>query len=277
MLRRPDRGADTSAPTAHGAAEEAPVLDVAYMLWNRFRNTAEHTAMLTRLREAAAGRLRVSAPPEVDADTCLNLIKAGRSDILYFYTHGFTRRRGAALIVADELDRLKRWYEHLDAGDPRRASLRSLYETLAGGAPIDRSYISFPYTRLYLDDLYDEITRLPRAPVVLLNMCESAQISPSLSDSFVHFFLDRGARSVIGTECPMTVSFAHPFAEELLSRLFCGVEIGEALLGARQAFLERAANPLGLAYTLYGSATEAIIPPLLAAMPNAVDQERSTA
>lgn len=46
-------------------------------------------------------------------------------------------------------------------------------------------------------------------PVVILNMCESAQVTQSLTDSFVDFFLDRGARSVVGADCPMTVEFTH--------------------------------------------------------------------
>src|SRR5206468_1062863 len=91
-------------------------------------------------------------------------------------------------------------------------------------------------------------------PLAILNMCESAQITPLLSESFVDFFLDSGVRSVLGTECIMTVNFAHAFAQELLQRLFAGLTIGQALLETRRVFKDKL-NPLGLAYTLFGSAT----------------------
>ena len=85
----------------------------------------------------------------------------------------------------------------------------------------------------------------------------------SLSDSFVDFFLDRGARSVIGTECPITVEFADAFSESLFRGLLHGHSIGKAMLDARRdAFARR--NPLGLAYTLFGSASAAFAPPVLA-------------
>lgn len=43
--------------------------------------------------------------------------------------------------------------------------------------------------------------RLPGS-IVVLNTCKSALPSPVLADSFVYFFLSRGASAVIGTECP---------------------------------------------------------------------------
>jgi hypothetical protein len=115
---------------------------------------------------------------------------------------------------------------------------------------------------VYLDELYDEVRELRSRPLVILNMCESAQVTPSLSDSFVDFFLDRGARTVIGTECPMTVEFADTFSESLFRGLLHGHGIGTAMLAARrEAFARR--NPLGLAYTLFGSASAAFAPPVL--------------
>jgi hypothetical protein len=115
---------------------------------------------------------------------------------------------------------------------------------------------------LFLDELYDEVQELLSRPLVILNMCESAQITPTLSDSFIHFFLDRGARGVIGTECPMTVEFANVFSESLLTGLLAGQTIGNALLQARRKFIGLR-NPLGLAYTLFGSAAASFTPPLL--------------
>jgi hypothetical protein len=100
----------------------------------------------------------------------------------------------------------------------------------------------------------DEINLSRTHPIVFLNMCESAQVTPSLGDSFIHFFIDRGARCVIGTECSMRPLFAHLFSQAFLGTLLRGVPAGRALLQARRAFVDQY-NPLGLAYTLFGSAT----------------------
>ena len=55
----------------------------------------------------------------------------------------------------------------------------------------------------------------------------------------------------------MTTAFARPFAEFVFDALARDAAIGTALLAARRHFLERG-NPLGLAYTLYGSADFAL-------------------
>jgi hypothetical protein len=150
-----------------------------------------------------------------------------------------------------------------------------LHEALEEGARTDRSYIEFLYSRLYLDELYAEVDRFRTPPLVMLNMCESAQLSPTLSDSFVNFFLDRGAPTVIGTESPMTVTFAHAFAESLLTGIFRGQRAGAAILATRQQFLSAATNPLGLAYTLYGSAATRFRPPPLATTPSGPPKEET--
>jgi len=48
----------------------------------------------------------------------------------------------------------------------------------------------------------------------------------------------------------------------MLTSLLCGRSVGEALLEARHHFLGLR-NPLGLAYTLYGSATTRIDRPVI--------------
>ena len=119
---------------------------------------------------------------------------------------------------------------------------------------------------MYLDELYASVSQFSHHPVIVLNMCESAQLVPSLRESFIDFFLNRGAAAVIGTECPITIAFAHPFAEVLLSGLLHGDDVGEALRSARRALLDLR-NPLGLAYTLYGLATTRFKPPPLRTVP----------
>jgi hypothetical protein len=152
----------------------------------------------------------------------------------------------------------------LPKNDPRRELWKFLYESIKQEKfEPDRSWIKPTYGKLYLDELYNKIFSINSEPLVFLNMCESAEITPSLSDSFIHFFINRGAKGVIGTECPMTVEFAHPFSEKFLGDLFAGKTIGEALLNARCHFM-KLKNPLGLAYTSFGSATICFQPTILA-------------
>jgi hypothetical protein len=51
----------------------------------------------------------------------------------------------------------------------------------------DTSWIGLRYGKLYLHKLYGGTVRLRNRPIIILNMCESAQITPSLSQSFIAF------------------------------------------------------------------------------------------
>jgi len=115
-----------------------------------------------------------------------------------------------------------------------------------------------------LKDLYRDVRTLPLSPLVILNMCDSAQVTPTLSLSFIDFFLTRGARAVIGTECSIRPVFADYVGRFLMHSLMSAHPIGRALREIRvQAFRKR--NLLGLAYTLFGSADAALDPSLFAA------------
>jgi hypothetical protein len=236
-------------------------LKLEFMLWEQFRNADKQKDLMKRMVSASAGKLEVSSPPITDANACYDLLCDCGSHVLYFYSHGFTRHRRADIGVSPNLDLFLRKYDGLDKDSPLRETYRMLYESIKQGEfESDRSWIELSYGKLYLDELYDDVENLESGPFVILNMCESAQITPSLSDSFIHFFLDRGATSVLGTECPMTVEFAHPFAEKFLKAMLSGVPVGIALLNARRHFL-KLKNPLGLAYSLFGSATVCFKPP----------------
>jgi len=205
----------------------------------------------------------ITLPPITDADDCYALLDDCDAHILYFYTHGHTRHRQADIGVEENLKSFISRYESLKKDDPRHELWKFLYESVKQDkSEPDSSWIELSYGKLELNELYGNISQLRSKPLVFLNMCESAQISPSLSDSFIDFFIDRGARGVIGTECPMTVEFAHPFSEKFLGGLLAGEAVGKALLNARSHFM-KLKNPLGLAYTLFGSATACFQPAIL--------------
>lgn len=107
-----------------------------------------------------------------------------------------------------------------------------------------------------LKDLYRrapaEGPRLRAAPLVFLNACESARLSPYLYDGLVPYFITKGARGVIGSEVGVPAAFAAEFAQELIARFVAeDVTLGEALQRTRQRFLRERNNVLGLIYALY--------------------------
>ncbi|HET9363625.1 MAG TPA: hypothetical protein VFP71_01425 [Candidatus Angelobacter sp.] len=145
---------------------------------------------------------------------------------------------------------MKQQIEKLGSYSPERHALETLLVLTArmgneswmyiGGAEIKES-------RLNLQKFFER-----RWPIVFLNMCQLAELFPSMSTGLVRVFLDHNASAVIGTECPMTSVFANVFAEQVFNSLFGGDTLDTALWKARRYFLSRKHNPLGLAYTLYG-------------------------
>lgn len=92
-------------------------------------------------------------------------------------------------------------------------------------------------------------------PLVVLNACGSAELSPLTYDGLVPYLLDLGARAVVGTECDTPIFFGAAFGPALLQSFIAQrLPIGEALRATRRHFLEQHRNPLGLLYALYGSA-----------------------
>lgn len=243
-------------------------LRLAFMVWASFRNAKDQEDLLSQFVVDSGNRLTVTVPPINRPSNFYNLVKNCDEDILYFYTHGYTRP-----VEADaghnELDRVRQFYENMPDNAPAKAALKDFYEIIAGpDFKPDESWIALSNGRLYLRDLRAKTVRLNRNPIVILNMCQSAQVLPGISESFVTFFLDRKARSVIGTECPMTNEFAHPFSQQLFKELLEGRTLGEALRQARRYFIDKR-NPLGLAYTLFGSATTRYDPAVLPSTPGA--------
>ena len=93
--------------------------------------------------------------------------------------------------------------------------------------------------------------RFPNAPLVFINACESAELSPLLYDGFVPYFMDKGARGVIGTECEVPALFAVDWATRFFEAFLNGRPLGRVMLELRQEFYTKHNNILGLLYALY--------------------------
>ncbi|KPV53289.1 hypothetical protein SE17_10500 [Kouleothrix aurantiaca] len=98
-------------------------------------------------------------------------------------------------------------------------------------------------------------TPLPGRPFIFMNAQRLLSADPTQTDSFVPYFLQRGARAVLGGEASLPVFFAAQFGLEFVSRFVAGEEsAGNLLLALRRAYLTQRRNVLGLLYTLYGHA-----------------------
>ncbi|MFZ6029309.1 MAG: CHAT domain-containing protein [Chloroflexota bacterium] len=123
----------------------------------------------------------------------------------------------------------------------------------SGGVSKSRLVLS-GHGSLTLDDLNlfaPPDDQLRSAPLVFINACESAQLSPLVYDGFVPYFMSKGARGVIGTEVETPALFAVHWAERFFDRFLRGETLGEIFLALRKEFLEQHHNVMGLLYALY--------------------------
>jgi hypothetical protein len=88
-----------------------------------------------------------------------------------------------------------------------------------------------------------------RGPIVILNSCLSAAVSPLSFSSFHTQFRKKRAMGVIGTTIQMPATFAAAFGRKIIEHYLLKVPIGKALYLLRRELLERD-NPLGLFYSL---------------------------
>ena len=182
---------------------------------------AEQEAYWKRLEEAGATVARTQ-----DAAALLQRLQQASDDqILYFYCHA-------------------------GGGRPDEGP-NSVYLGLGGGQ------------RITLDDL--ELTvedrRFSGSPLVFVNACETADLSPFFYSGFMPFFTARGARGFIGTECEVPAVFAAAWARAFFDHFLAGNRpLGETFLTLRNRFLKQHRNLLGLLYALYCDGDMRVLP-----------------
>ena len=145
----------------------------------------------------------------------LNLLKATKAEIVYFYCHGGLSN-GVPYIQVGPLE--------------ERGITRDLIRA----------------SEIEWDD--------PR-PLVFINGCHTTALEPEQAIDFVSGLVENAhAAGVIGTEITVFEPLASAFAEGCLRRFLEGKPIGEAVRNARLALL-KAGNPLGLAYIPFALAS----------------------
>jgi len=133
------------------------------------------------------------------------------------------------------------------------------------GGP-DASALVLSDARITLADLDLDAptsTLLRGQPLVFINACESAEMSPAFYDGFVPYFMAKGARGVIGTQCKTPALFAAEWAKRFFERFLDGADLGETVLALRREFLDQHGNPLGLLYAVHCDGDTRIEPALV--------------
>jgi hypothetical protein len=147
--------------------------------------------------------------------------------------------------------------------DPKAAPLIYFYCHAVSKFPeeeggVDDSRVALTDGKVSVRDLKMKVrTQLPplaTAPLVFLNACESAELSPYLYDGLMPYLVARGVRGMIGTEVETPALFAAEFAKEFMRRFTAGnTTIGGLLRDMRVEYAEQKNNIMGLVYALYSS------------------------
>jgi hypothetical protein len=160
----------------------------------------------------------------------------------------------AALNDVNNTEQILYFYGHAgsngltDPGGPGASSL----------ALTDKSVVTLDELSL----LASTSVQLGGSPLVFINACESAEMSPMFYAGFAPYFMSKGARGVIGTECKTPAYFAMLWAERFFEKFLGGEPLGTAFLELRQDFRVNEGNPLGLLYAVHCDADTVIDPAL---------------
>ncbi|MFG1375758.1 hypothetical protein [Xanthobacter autotrophicus] len=273
-VKRCGDGIDPRPP----AERDRRPIKVRYGNWP-FANEAHHRARLAAIIAAHADEAILLEPFITGPADLFEVLKGG-GQLIYLYAHGHAAApstpsamalRDLTLAkLADVREELKRNAPGLpqDEVEQRLATLQALKDVVGQGDPASALILSLATVRLtdLLLALPPDGAKLADAPILFLNTCQSAQLWNGVENSFVSFFLSRGARAIIGSEATIPAVFADRFGCEVMRRVFLGETIGEAVRQARLTLLRESRNPLGLCYSVYGAGDARLIQPRAAGM-----------
>ncbi|MBK8430742.1 MAG: CHAT domain-containing protein [Chloroflexi bacterium] len=159
-----------------------------------------------------------------------------------------------ALNDGEAVDQILYFYCHAES--------YNLDEMDKGGADMSR-LIMTGHEDLTLRRMSRNRTSLAGQPLVFINACESAELSPEFYDGFVPYFVSKGARGVIGTECETPALFAEEWAKRFFPRFLAGQPLGQIFLDLRREFYNNHNNIMGLLYALYVDGDTYVSNPLM--------------
>jgi hypothetical protein len=233
-----------------------PECRIGYAYW-RSSVAARQNKMLSDLAAQRKDRIVVVEPGIETSRDFMTTLSADSLDLLYVFAHGFTSTPDLGSLAT-----LNAWLTAKAAKGALPDELIALKANLDGIALENKEdWIKLTKTTLTFSQLQEFRKRLYRRPIVFLNMCQSAQVNPGISNGFVGFFLNRGACAVIGTDCAIPAFFAETFAEHVFEYLAKGLAVGDSVYAARMSCV-RAGNPLALAYSVYGYADSQFVEPV---------------
>jgi hypothetical protein len=250
-----------------GDASEGAELD-----WDNFlgmRRVVEQLPLQKSLRTTST---EIVSEPSLAVSISLNTsIDASRGTTLVaehqkYWTDRAAARAGLSLVSRSTKSEIVRALASGDTGD--QVVYFYCHATAGGqisGGADDAAIIMGKDDRTTLADLYlDAPTRVKLAgnPLVFINACESAELSPLFYNGLVPYFMAKGARGVIGTECKTPARFAAEWADAFFERFLDGAAVGDIVLQLRQDFVREHHNPLGLIYAIHCNADTRIKPPL---------------
>ena len=190
-------------------------INIVFVLDSGFGNSQEQETLLQKYQANAHEKLLVTQPISDEKTLFQELSRTPSAHLLYCYCHGYAPA-GSNILRRDGVKLMQERIEDLKPDTPERQALETLLVLTAkmrdeswiyiGGAEITEN-------RLKRQNFFER-----RRPIVFLNMCQSAELFPSMSSGLVRVFLDHNASAVVGTECPMTAVFASAFAEERVQR-----------------------------------------------------------
>ena len=153
----------------------------------------------------------------------LNTLAQPELEFIYLFCHG---RR-------EKLQGKNLWMPYLEIGNDERITTGML--------------------NLWRDKLPDNHWNLTK-PLVFINGCHTAELTPDALANFVDTFIDANASGVVGTEVTIADTLASEIAELFFSYLLKkNATVGDAIRSIRFEFLSKG-SVMGLAYTHYCSA-----------------------
>jgi len=246
--------------------------DDSHLDWDNFlgmRHIVEQLPLQMSLRTTSSEilsepRLAVSinVNTSIDASMGITLVAEHQK----YWTSSAAARAGLSLVSRSTKSEVVRALA--DGGTGDQVVYFYCHATAGGqtsGGADDAAIIMGKNDTATLADLYVDApisVQLAGNPLVFINACESAELSPLFYNGLVPYFMAKGARGVIGTECKTPVLFAIEWADAFFERFLDGAAVGETVLKLRQDFVREHHNPLGLIYAIHCDPDTRIAPAL---------------